>query len=77
MNTIVRELPAIHIIHGSEEQGMLDREMQSSFFFFRVNLSEVNATASDEMTDSELIRAAAEAGTFRFLEAEEENRYTA
>lgn len=74
MNTVVKESPALYIEGKAKDADQAVEELVSSFFRFRVDLPDLPVSIA-EMSDKDLLLAAAATGTFRFLDGEGEDLY--
>jgi hypothetical protein len=78
MPTITRETPHFHRLDNSSPADLAKGEgskLHSTYFEFRLTLPMIVAVAVTELSDSELLVAAEKAGTFKFLNAPEEDGY--
>lgn len=77
MSAIIKENPTIRF-EGSPrdpDQMIGDDELATAFFEFKFFMPDI-VLAAEEMTNEELLVAAADIGTFRFLDSPEEDKYS-
>lgn len=79
MSTVTKETPHFQQFTEPTSSARLARgegsKLHSTYFEFRVHLPVLADVAVSEMSDSELLVAAESAGTFKFLNAPEEDGY--
>lgn len=77
MSLIIRESPVIRVEGKPRDpdQMIKEGEFAAAFFEFKFFMPAI-ALGVQEMTDDEVVMAAAEHGTFQFLDSAEEDRYS-
>lgn len=77
MNTTLRESPAVYLVQAkanAKKAVAPARDLLTDCFHFQIDL-QGQTGATQEMSDDELLVAAENAGTFRFLDSDEEEVY--